>query len=118
MKRYILLLFLLSTLFLLAYVKNNHPILPETNLNIIIASDMGCRGDSEQKNIAELMGHFAEQNRIDFLVVAGDPIHDNGVQSVEDEDPGFTACSADNQTFKFFFINHKGENVYSYTINK
>ena len=33
-------------------------------------------------------------------------------------DPGFTICSVDNQTFKFFFINHKGENIYSYTLSK
>ena len=33
-------------------------------------------------------------------------------------DPGFTICSADNQTFKFFFINNKGKNIYSYTISK
>jgi len=56
------------------------------NLNFIVASDMGKRGVSEQKNIAEIMGRFAEQNKIEFLAVAGDPIHDNGVKSVEDEE--------------------------------
>ena len=60
--------------------------LPDRNLNFIVASDMGRRGESEQKNIAENMGRFAEQNRIDFVAVAGDPIHDNGVQSVTDEE--------------------------------
>jgi len=57
--------------------------LPEGNLNFIVASDMGRRGKSEQKNIAGIMGRFAEQNRIDFIVVAGDPIHDKGVKSVK-----------------------------------
>jgi 3',5'-cyclic AMP phosphodiesterase CpdA len=33
-------------------------------------------------------------------------------------DPGFTICSADYKTFKFFFINQKGENIYSYTLSK
>ncbi|GHT29203.1 acid phosphatase [Bacteroidia bacterium] len=33
-------------------------------------------------------------------------------------DPGFTICSADNQTFKFFFINHKGKIIYDYTVRK
>ena len=55
-------------------------------LTFIVASDMGRRGVSEQKNIAEIMGRFAEQNRIDFVAVAGDPIHDQGVQSVTDEE--------------------------------
>ena len=60
--------------------------LPSKNLNFIVASDMGRHGKSEQRNIAELMGQFAEQNKIEFLVVAGDPIHDNGVKSVKDEE--------------------------------
>lgn len=31
-------------------------------------------------------------------------------------DPGFTLCSIDASAIRFFFINHKGETVYSYTI--
>jgi hypothetical protein len=31
-------------------------------------------------------------------------------------DPGFTLCSIDATAIRFFFINHKGEIVYSYTI--
>jgi len=56
------------------------------NITFIVASDMGRRGVSEQKNIADLMGRFAEENKIDFLAIAGDPIHDNGVQSTDDEE--------------------------------
>ena len=56
------------------------------NITFIVASDMGFRGVSEQKNIAEIMGQFVEQNKVDFLIVAGDPIHDDGVKSVEDEE--------------------------------
>ncbi|MDR2496202.1 MAG: metallophosphoesterase [Tannerellaceae bacterium] len=33
-------------------------------------------------------------------------------------DAGFTVCSVDNQSFKFFFINHKGETIYSYAVVK
>jgi len=47
---------------------------------------MGKRGKSEQQNIAEIMGTFAKENRIKFLAVAGDPIHDDGVKSVEDKE--------------------------------
>jgi Icc-related predicted phosphoesterase len=56
------------------------------DVTFIVASDMGRRGVSEQKNIAEIMGRFAEENRIDFLAIAGDPIHDDGVISVDDEE--------------------------------
>ena len=56
------------------------------NITFIVASDMGRRGESEQQNIANLMGRFVEENRIDFMIVAGDPIHDDGVTSVEDEE--------------------------------
>jgi 3',5'-cyclic AMP phosphodiesterase CpdA len=33
-------------------------------------------------------------------------------------DPGFTICSVDKFAFCFFFVNHKGERIYSYTIDK
>ena len=60
-------------------VQNEH-------ITFIVASDMGRDEESEQSNIAELMALFVEQNSIDFLAVAGDPIHDDGVQSIEDEE--------------------------------
>ncbi|MDR1130652.1 MAG: metallophosphoesterase [Prevotellaceae bacterium] len=31
-------------------------------------------------------------------------------------DPGFTLCSIDAGAIRFFFINHRGETIYSYTI--
>lgn len=58
--------------------------LPENALNFMVANDMGRRGNSEQKNIAVLMGKEAEYNHIGFVAVAGDPIHDNGVKSTTD----------------------------------
>jgi 3',5'-cyclic AMP phosphodiesterase CpdA len=33
-------------------------------------------------------------------------------------DPGFTACSFNKRKSTFYFINHKGECVYSYVIKK
>jgi DNA repair exonuclease SbcCD nuclease subunit len=62
------------------------PALPAANLNVVIANDMGRRGISEQKNIAGLLGEVVDQNSIAFLAVAGDPIHDEGVQSVDDNE--------------------------------
>jgi UDP-2,3-diacylglucosamine pyrophosphatase LpxH len=58
--------------------------LPESALNFMVASDMGRRGNSEQKNIAALMGKEADYCRISFVAVAGDPIHDDGVKSTSD----------------------------------
>jgi DNA repair exonuclease SbcCD nuclease subunit len=60
--------------------------LPESSLNFIVASDMGRRGVSEQKNIAVLMGKEADFNSISFVAVAGDPIHDDGVKSTVDSE--------------------------------
>ncbi|MDR0575401.1 MAG: metallophosphoesterase [Tannerella sp.] len=34
------------------------------------------------------------------------------------EDPGFTLCSVDASAIRFFFINHKGETIYKYSIIK
>ena len=56
------------------------------SITFLVASDMGRHGKSEQKNIAGIMGRFAEENKIDFMAVAGDPIHDNGVKCVEDKE--------------------------------
>ena len=59
---------------------------PVKDVNFIVSSDMGRRGESEQQNIANLMGLHAELTDIDFVAVAGDPIHDEGVTSVDDEE--------------------------------
>jgi len=56
------------------------------NFTFIVASDMGRRGESEQQNIAGIMGRFAAENSVDFVAVAGDPIHDDGVTSITDEE--------------------------------
>jgi DNA repair exonuclease SbcCD nuclease subunit len=83
----LLLLFLLSVSMSWAQTPNSFlPSLPNDNLNVVIANDMGRRGVSEQKNIAELMGDVVNCNKISFLAIVGDPIHDEGVQSVDDEE--------------------------------
>ena len=60
--------------------------LPANGLNFMVANDMGRRGVSEQKNIATLMGKEADFNMINFVAVAGDPIHDDGVKNTEDSE--------------------------------
>lgn len=60
--------------------------LPENALNFIVSSDMGRKGASEQKNIGALLGKEADYNKISFIAVAGDPIHDNGVKSTDDSE--------------------------------
>jgi DNA repair exonuclease SbcCD nuclease subunit len=81
------------TLFIVAFTACNNeayhsqlPALPESNLNILFANDMGRRGKSQQRNIARLMGEVADSNNIAFVAVAGDPIHDEGVTSVYDNE--------------------------------
>jgi len=80
MKKLFLLLSFLAILFG-GYAQNS-----SETVNFIVVSDMGRHGKSEQKNIAEVMSRFVEQNKIEFLAVAGDPIHDSGVKSTDDEE--------------------------------
>ncbi|MCE1198158.1 MAG: metallophosphoesterase [Marinilabiliales bacterium] len=58
--------------------------LPDKALNFVVASDMGRRGISEQRAIAGWMGETAAFHKLGFVVVAGDPIHDEGVKSTTD----------------------------------
>ena len=58
----------------------------QQDITFIVASDMGRRGTSEQQKIAALMTLQAELTDVDFVAIAGDPIHDNGVQSIDDEE--------------------------------
>ena len=82
----ILLIFMLSFYFVNAQVLSNPEKLPDSSLNFMVASDMGRRGISEQKNIATLMGKEADLSKISFIAVPGDPIHDNGVKSTDDSE--------------------------------
>ena len=84
MKRIVLSIFLLSIW--LGGCRQKQSEGKNENITFIVASDMGRRGESEQQNIANLMGRYVEANRVDFVAVAGDPIHDDGVKSVDDEE--------------------------------
>ena len=82
----ILLILMLSLYTVDAQVLINPEKLPDQALNFMVASDMGRRGVSEQKNVATLMGKEADLNTISFIAVPGDPIHDDGVKSTEDSE--------------------------------
>lgn len=64
----------------------NLPQLPCGNFNFMVVSDMGRRGESEQQTIADIMGKVAATNKIHLIAVAGDPIHDDGVKSIADDE--------------------------------
>jgi DNA repair exonuclease SbcCD nuclease subunit len=59
---------------------------PVKDITFIVASDMGRRGESEQQKIAAIMTRHVALTDVDFVAVAGDPIHDEGVMSVDDEE--------------------------------
>ena len=71
---------------LVACEHNHKPTLHEQAVNFIVISDMGHRGESEQQHIANHMAHQVETSQIDFIAVAGDPIHDYGVKSIDDKE--------------------------------
>lgn len=83
-------LFLLSVLFLSSCLtvqqQSNLPQLSGENFNFIVANDMGQRGESQQQNIADLMGEVAATGKIRLIAVAGDPINDDGVKSIADNE--------------------------------
>lgn len=56
----------------------------EKPLNFYLANDLGRNGWYDQKPIAETMGRMAEAIDIEFVVVAGDVHHFEGVQSISD----------------------------------
>lgn len=62
------------------------PVLPASNLNFMVSSDMGRRNDVTQTAVAAQMTKEMEAGHIAFLLVAGDPIHDDGVTSVDDNE--------------------------------
>jgi len=54
-------------------------------VNFMMTADLADYGEAEQKSIAALMAHHIDSSQIDFIAVAGDPIHWNGVMSVHDK---------------------------------
>lgn len=61
-----------------------YPEFADNALNFIVASDLGRNGYYEQKPIASLMGQYAENIDVEFIVAAGDVHHFMGVASVDD----------------------------------
>jgi len=84
MKKLILLISIAAAVLGCSPTRISRASLPGENLNFIVASDMGRKNGADQKKTARLMGQFADVNRVDFAAIAGDPIHDEGVQSVTD----------------------------------
>lgn len=56
----------------------------DDGLNFYVANDLGRNGYFKQKPIAELMGNMADSLDIEFVALAGDCHHFNGVQSTAD----------------------------------
>ena len=113
-------------------VIGHHPVYAETSKEESERTDMQARlAPILEKNKVDVYfcGHIHNFQHIQpsaskvNYVVNSSASRSRKVKSIEgtqfcSSDPGFTICSVDNQTFKFFFINHKGENIYSYTISK
>lgn len=62
------------------------PSLPPNNLNFIVLNDTGAQPD-RQAAVAAVAGQLEKlitDNHIAFVIVAGDPIHENGVKSTAD----------------------------------
>jgi len=82
------------------------------NINFVVLSDMGKYDESIKRKIADHIGRLAEKNRIDFVAVAGDPIHGNGVQSITDQEwenefeDVYTASSLQMLPFYVVLGNH------------
>lgn len=79
-------IFILSFNIVFAQSLVNPEKFPDNALNFMVANDMGRKGVSEQKNIGVLLGKEADFNKISFIAVAGDPIHDNGVKNTDDSE--------------------------------
>lgn len=63
------------------------PELPRENVNFILISDSGMKKESQRaivSGVADQMKKIIDNNKIQFVAVAGDPIHNNGVTSVSD----------------------------------
>lgn len=78
---------LFSILWLQASAQTKLPHLPKNNLNFILMSDSGMKAEKHREtasSAAGFMTEIIEDNKIAFVAVAGDPIHDMGVQDVDD----------------------------------
>lgn len=84
MKELCTLFFLFAGIACQAY---DFPLLPKKNVNFIVISDSGDSTDSLRSKamiLADNMDRVAAENRMDFILHAGDPIHDRGAVSGKD----------------------------------
>lgn len=84
-KTFMVLLFVICCLS--GYSQDKLPPLSGKNLNFILISDSGMKTEPQRliaSSAASHMSRIIEDNKISFVAVAGDPIHDNGVKDVND----------------------------------
>ncbi|MDO4462611.1 MAG: metallophosphoesterase [Bacteroidia bacterium] len=55
-----------------------------SQIRLMVVSDLGRNGYYEQRNIAELMGSYAEKNDLEAILALGDTHHYMGIQSISD----------------------------------
>lgn len=83
MKRFLINIFFLVSL-LSAHIAVAQSVIPEGDINFIIANDLGRNGYYLQQPMAEMMGELADSVDISAVLALGDVHHFDGVQSVND----------------------------------
>ena len=83
MKRFLINIFFLVSL-LSAHIAVAQSVIPEGDINFIIANDLGRNGYYLQQPMAEMMGELADSIDITAVLDLGDTHHYEGVQSVND----------------------------------
>ena len=82
-------------------------------INFVVLSDMGEYDESIKRKIVDHLGNLAKKNQIDFVAVAGDPIHGDGVESITDKkwevefENVYTAYSLHKMPFYVVSGNHE-----------
>ncbi len=69
------------------YSQEKLPPLSDKNFNFILISDTGMKSENHRQiasSAAEYMSQIIKDNKISFIALAGDSIHDNGVVDVND----------------------------------
>jgi 3',5'-cyclic AMP phosphodiesterase CpdA len=113
-------------------VIGHHPVYADTQKNEIERTDMQKRvGVILENRKADLYicGHIHNFQHIKPMgktvnyVVNSSACESRKVNNTEgtifrSPNPGFTVCSVTSESFAFFFVNNKGENVYKYIMQK
>ena len=86
-RKKILCVLMLSLLCLCGLAQEKLPPLSDRNLNFILVSDTGMKAEKHRaiaSAAAAEMSRIIKENKISFVALAGDSIHDAGVQDVND----------------------------------